>query len=281
MNIWILDSESGVTLLYKAYMDFSVNEDLVSGLLTALNQFTIVEFKQPIESIDMGGLRWVYLADRERYLLFIAAATKDVKAEMLRARLNVIKESFTQTYILPNPNWRDSWNGDITIFRPFKQIIDEYYTQWLAAENITNIAEFFDILGIFQQLFNLVQNVIELHVDGDVKEKIYQRIENLFEDFLNGPLVKDNPELGHISFDRTSGINIISINPNNCDFLVVEQQLISLLKIYVDLIKKQIGHITALKYFIDENIFDYIFNNMTLLMELNLDKFFLQLFIFK
>ena len=60
MNIWILDSNSGITLLYKPYMDLPVNEDLVSGLLTALNQLSIVEFRgQGIESIDMGGLRWV------------------------------------------------------------------------------------------------------------------------------------------------------------------------------------------------------------------------------
>ena len=52
-----MESDSGITLVYKPYMDFPVNEDLVSGLLTALNQFTIVEFKQGIESIEMGGLR--------------------------------------------------------------------------------------------------------------------------------------------------------------------------------------------------------------------------------
>ncbi|HEY0088188.1 MAG TPA: hypothetical protein VGB37_05055, partial [Candidatus Lokiarchaeia archaeon] len=73
MNVWILDSDSGLTLLYKAYMDLSVNEDLVSGLLTALNQLTIVEFKGlGIEALDMGGLKWVYVLDKDLNLLFIA-----------------------------------------------------------------------------------------------------------------------------------------------------------------------------------------------------------------
>jgi len=51
MNIWILDSESGITVLYKPYMDLPIDEDLISGLLTALNQFTTYELK---EGIEMG-----------------------------------------------------------------------------------------------------------------------------------------------------------------------------------------------------------------------------------
>ncbi len=65
MNVWILDSESGITLLYKPYMDLALDEDLISGLLAALNQFTTYEFQQGIESIEMGGLRWSYLEDKE------------------------------------------------------------------------------------------------------------------------------------------------------------------------------------------------------------------------
>ena len=100
MNIWIVDSRSGCTLLYKAFMDLLIDEDLVSGLLTALNQLTQVEFRgKGIESIDMGGLRWVYVEDKDKNLLFIAAADKDEKAEMLRARLNVIKQSFYQMFL--------------------------------------------------------------------------------------------------------------------------------------------------------------------------------------
>mgnify|MGYP006290097583 FL=1 len=99
INIWILDADSGVSLLYTAYMDFHVNEDLVSGLLTALNQFSSVELKQPIESIEMSGLRWVYLSDPNSGLLFIAADKKDVSADLLSARLNVIKQTLYKNMI--------------------------------------------------------------------------------------------------------------------------------------------------------------------------------------
>jgi len=281
MNIWIMESDSGITLLYKPYMDFSVNEDLVSGLLTALNQFTIVEFKQGIESIEMGGLRWVYIQDKESNLLFIAADTKDVSADMLRSRLDVIRNTFIEQYLNDKAYWLNRWNGNVEIYKPFEKTIDEFYTQWKQAEHITTVAEFFDILGIFQQILNLVINVIESHLLPEKKEIIYNRIEEMFEHYAGHDYVRNNPELSKITFNRESGINIININPTNCDMFVVEKQIINLIRRIVDIIKSEEGFYSSLKYFIDENIFDYLISNFSLLNELNLFRFLLQLFLSK
>ncbi len=281
MNIWIMESDSGITLLYKPYMNFSVNEDLVSGLLTALNQFTIVEFKQGIDSIEMGGLRWVYIQDKESNLLFIAADTKDVSADMLRSRLDVIRNTFIEQYLNDKAYWLNRWNGNVEIYRPFEKTIDEFYTQWKQAEHITTVAEFFDILGIFQQILNLVINVIESHLLPEKKEIIYNRIEEMFEHYAGHDYVRNNPELSKITFNRESGINIININPTNCDMFVVEKQIINLIRRIVDIIKSEEDFYSSLKYFIDENIFDYLISNFSLLNELNLFRFLLQLFLSK
>ena len=66
MYIWILDNVSGMTILYSSISKLNINEHLVSGLISALNQFTISQFNDPIESIDMGGLRWIYILE-EKY----------------------------------------------------------------------------------------------------------------------------------------------------------------------------------------------------------------------
>jgi len=261
-------------------MDFHVNEDLVSGLLTALNQFAIIELKQPIESIDMSGLRWVYELDKDSNLLFIIADTKDIQAEMLRARLNVIKNEFIQEYIKNKQEWREKWDGNIDIFRPFQNIIEEYYAQWKQAESITSIAEFFDILGVFQQILNMLMNIM-INIFGESKDRIIERIESMFEVFRSHKYVIRDPELSKISFDRNSGFNIISIVPMNCDMIVVEKQIIGLIKAVVDIIKQELGDLESFRLFIQENIFEYIFNNYALLKELNLDKFLLQLFLQK
>lgn len=279
MNIWVLDSQSGITLLYKPYLDLALNEDLISGLLTAINQFTVFELKQVIESIDMSGLRWVYLENSELNLLFIAAAEKDVNSEILKARLRVIMQTFIQEYAQDKEEWKALWKGNTDLFNPFKDVIDEYYTQWLTAENITALAEYFDILGVFQQILNLLINVIEAHFQPNNKERIYKRIENMFRNYLSHEYVQQHPELCKFSFNRATGINIISIDPKNVDMIIVEKQIVNLIRRVVEMIKSEVGYQKSLKFFIDENIFDYLVSNVSLLNELNLFKFLLKLFL--
>ncbi|MFO7794989.1 MAG: hypothetical protein ACQERB_12390 [Promethearchaeati archaeon] len=274
MNIWILDSESGVTLLYQPYQDLMVNEDLVSGLLTALNQFTVFEFKQGIESIEMGGLRWVYLEDNESNLLFIAADNKDVSAEIIRARLNIIKKSFLQEYVVKKNYNKNNWDGNTELFAPFKQTIDEYYHQWKQAENITTIAEFFDILGIFQQILNIIMNIVS---QIDQKGKLIEKMDKMYHEFRDNLDFEKDSELQKISFSPESGFNIININPNAADMMLVERYLITLLKNSVGILKNSLGGRESLKYFMKENLFNYLINNLVLLKELNLDKFLLSL----
>ena len=276
-----MESDSGITLVYKPYMDFPVNEDLVSGLLTALNQFTIVEFKQGIDSIEMGGLRWVYVHDKETNLLFIGADSKEVSGDTLRSRLDAIKNIFIQQYANKKYKWKDKWTGNVEIYKPFEKIIEEYYTQWKQAEHITTVAEFFDMLGIFQQILNLVINVIEGHLPEEKREVIYVKIEEMFENYEKDEIIEKNPELQKITFERKIGINVISINPMNCNMLVAEKQIISLIKRIVEILKEEEGYYESLKYFIEENIFDYIISNFNLLNDLNLFIFLIQLFLSK
>ncbi|MFX1568880.1 MAG: hypothetical protein ACFFCV_11010 [Promethearchaeota archaeon] len=281
MNIWIMESDSGITLLYKPYMDFPVNEDLVSGLLTALNQFTIVEFKQGIDSIEMGGLRWVYISDKDTNLLFIAADSKDVSGDILRSRLDVIRHTFIQEFANDKNRWKGKWAGNVEIYQPFEHVIDEYYTQWKQAERITTVAEFFDMLGIFQQTLNLILNVIENRLVEKRRDAIYEKIEEVFNEYSNMEIVKKNPELSKITFERKIGFNIININPMNCDMYVVERQIINIIKRIVEIFKLYVGYYTSLKYFVEENIFDYLLSNFNLLNDLNLFIFLLQLFLIK
>ncbi len=282
MNIWILDAESGITLLYKPYMDLPIDEDLISGLLTALNQFTTYELKEGIESIEMGGLRWSYLENKEANLLFVATCEKDISSNMLKARLNVIMQTFLEQYVSKDlEKWKNLWKGNTEHFNPFKDVIDEYYSQWLTAENISTIAEYFDILGVFQQILNLLINVIEGHFTSDKKEKTHDKIESMFANYLKHSYIQNNPELSKISFSRVSGINIINIDPTNCDMLVVEKQIINLIRRITEMIKSEEGYYVTLHYFIEENIFEYLISNISLLKELNLFKFLLQLFLFK
>ncbi|TFG00158.1 MAG: hypothetical protein EU541_03090 [Promethearchaeota archaeon] len=276
MNIWILEASSGITLLYKSFRELMVNEDLVSGLLTALNRFTVFEFNEGIESIEMGGLRWVYLDDDESDLLFIAADSKEASADILSARLNIIMKAFLQEYQDTGIYQKGEWNGNTDLFKEFKQTIDEYYSQWKKAENITTLGEFFDILGVFQQILNIVINTI-----GQLKneEIILDKLELMFEDFKNDSSFKSDPELKNISFSKQAGFNIIDINPRGCDMMVVERQLIRLIKHVIKILKNELTQKSFIYALLEEGLYSYIINHLDLLKKLNLDIFLLKLFL--
>jgi hypothetical protein len=188
-------------------------------------------------------------------------------------------QTFIHEYAQNKEEWKALWKGNTDLFNPFKDVIDEYYTQWLTAENVTALAEYFDILGVFQQILNLLINVIEAHFQPNNKERIYERIEHMFENYLSHDYVKQHPELCKFSFNRATGINIISIDPKNVDMIIVEKQIVNLIRRVVEMIKSEVGYQKSLKFFIDENIFEYLVSNLSLLNELNLFKFLLKLFL--
>jgi hypothetical protein len=67
----------------------------------------------------------------------------------------------------------------------------------------------------------------------------------------------------------------------NCDMLIVEKEIINLIKRMVEILKEDEGYFDSLKYFIDENIFEYLISNFSLLNDLNLFIFLLKLFLMK
>ena len=281
MNIWIVDSTTGIKLLFSSHINFTFDEDLVSGLLAALNQFIITQFKEPIESIEMSGLKWVYLFDNESNILFVAADTKDINAEIIRARLDFLKQLFFKEYIKDKVNWRNKWVGNTSFFIPFRDKIEKYYLQWKQAEKIDDIADFYNYLGIFQQIFNFIMKLIEKHISNEEKENLYNHIKEKFDSLFNNEYIAREPESSKITFSRGSGFNIIDINPSNCNILIIKRQINELFKLVIDIIKIKIGQLLSLDLFIKENLLNYIFNNLVLLKKLNLDVFVLKILLSK
>ncbi len=134
MIIWILNSDSGIKLLYKSFLKTDADEDIVSGFLTAFHHFSMEEFHQSLESIEMGGLRWIYILEPKFKLLFVADDVKNVKTGILMVRLNVIKEAFLKEF---EPVWikkKHSWDGNMNVYLPFLKVIEDYYGQWEEVE---------------------------------------------------------------------------------------------------------------------------------------------------
>jgi hypothetical protein len=279
MIIWILDAESGVKLLYKSFLKTDADEDIVSGFLTAFHHFSMVEFQESLDSIEMGGLRWVYILEEKFKLLFVAADTKHIKTELLLGRLNVIKNSFIKEYESVWEKKGHTWDGDINIFLPFLNEIEDYYDQWGEVEDLAKIADFFDILGIFQKILIMLSNVIENKMYTKSKITILNKIDAMYNEFINNEDFKNTPALKNIAFSKEDWFNLIDINLIKSDRDLVLKNLKSLLSGIVNILKEVKGKNSCFKYFNEENIYAYIYNNMNLLKDLKLDLFLLETFL--
>jgi len=279
MILWILNSDSGIKLLYKSFLKTDADEDIVSGFLTAFHHFSMEEFHQSLESIEMGGLRWIYILEPKFKLLFVAAGIKGTKTEILMGRLNVIKESFLKEF---EPVWikkKHSWDGNMNVYLPFLKVIEDYYGQWEEVESINQVADFFDILGVFQQIFIILRSILENRMYNKSKNIVLQKIEEVFKQFREQEKFKNQPELENITFSKESWFNIIDISLLKSEKDIVIKFLKSILTEVVKTLKEVKGKDLCLKYFSEERVYTYIYNNMDLLKDLKLDMFLLELFL--
>jgi len=279
MNIWVLDSESGTKLLYKSFLKTDADEDIVSGFLTAFHHFSMIEFQESLDSIEMGGLRWVYILEDNYKLIFVAADTRDTKTELILARLNVIKNAFIKQF---NSVWEKrghNWDGDINIFLPFLNEIEDYYDQWEEVESLAKTADFFDILGIFQKILIMLRNVIDNKMYSKSRNSILNKIEELYNTFITPKDIKSSDELKNITFSKESWFNLIDINLIKSDKDLVIKSLESIISGIVNILKQIKGKNACFKYFSEEKVYAYIFNNLKLLKDLKLDLFLLENFL--
>jgi len=279
MIIWILESESGIKLLYKSFLKTEADEDIVSGFLSAFHQFSMVEFKEALESLEMGGLRWIYILDPAYHLLFVAADTKDVKTEILMGRLNAIKNAFVEEFKSVWLNREKSWDGNVNVFLPFLDVVEAYYKQWAEVEAINQVADFFDILGIFQQILIMLRNILDNKMYSKSKINVLSQIEEQYLSLIKQSRFENEPDLENISFSKELWFDIIDINLIKCDQELVIKYLKSIVTLIIDSLAEIKGKNSCFKYFHDEGIYAYIYNNMQMLKDLNMDRFVLEKFL--
>ena len=104
----------------RQYGDKKIDQDLISGFLTALASFSTEVKGGKIESLVMQDIRFIYsVSDNE--LLFVFCCDKDDMEDEVQGRIEKVKKEFNQMYSDQIKNW----NGNVTIFKPFDEIVDD------------------------------------------------------------------------------------------------------------------------------------------------------------
>lgn len=152
-NVYIIDQKTGICLLHRKYGSIEFNQDLVSGFLTALKDFSI-EFSKgsgELKVIDMQVF-YLMLVFREGVLV-TAAADKNDDAKITHKALNNIIDKFMSKF----GNILDNWSGDVRIFRDFSEKVDKILKNGRVAEIPIRIP----ILKIYKKDFKKSQSRLQ------------------------------------------------------------------------------------------------------------------------
>jgi hypothetical protein len=275
-EVYIIDQKAGTAIYHKSFSSLKVDPDLISGLLTAMNQLTEVEMAgRGIEAIVMGGLHWIYTKFQPLNLLIIAADTRDHNIELTRSRLEFIIKSFVDFFQITPENWEATWYGEYSKFHSFDPICEQLIQQWTQAEGVLGAAELFDILGIYQQILNILMSITRRNFFKDKLETIKGQMQEYYETLSEQ--VKDDPELSKIRFTELDW-DFMMINPLNVDGNRLRQVLLETTHAVKGFVAAGLGKMILLNEFSKELI-PYLLGNWDQLAKLGYEKTLVEIFL--
>ncbi|MBD3185397.1 hypothetical protein GF325_01105 [Candidatus Bathyarchaeota archaeon] len=112
---------SGGLLAYsRQYGEKKVDQDLISGFLTALASFSSEVKGGAIESLVMEDIRFIYSLG-ENDIIFVFCCDKDDLEDEVQERIGKVKDEFYEMF----GDQLKKWSGNMSIFRPFDEIVDD------------------------------------------------------------------------------------------------------------------------------------------------------------
>lgn len=114
-NVYIM-KRSGECIISRKYGSLKVDEDLVTGFLSAILNFSEQLDGERVESIVMGNKKFVYTGMGD--VIFIAYADKN---DPVKESLEVLGRTFMEKY----GETLKKWKGERDIFNDFTKQMDE------------------------------------------------------------------------------------------------------------------------------------------------------------
>lgn len=113
---------SGVLCYSKTFFgDDSIDNDLVSGFLTAISSIAKEIGGGEIESLNFRNFNYIYTNDDEKLCMFIIVTDIDDPEEEARGKLDLLKNEFIERYQDDLINWK----CETKIFEPFDEFVED------------------------------------------------------------------------------------------------------------------------------------------------------------
>ncbi|MHA1675215.1 MAG: hypothetical protein ACTSYI_16515 [Promethearchaeota archaeon] len=285
--LWIIEKGSSKSMFYHEFAtDHPLDGILLSGLLSAMNSFSEGELGESgIESVDMGGLRWVYLSNKDTNLMLVAAGEKKCNGALIKARLQVIHDIFAREFQIDLEFW-DSWNFEISQFYGFSKIVETLQQQWSKADQMMNVGAIFDMMGVFQQIFYCFIKIVNENFTGmklhSVLKKLHTykgRLEIWYEQqnlpdsyHVMGLFIPEiNLSTDEITFSEAPVTNIFGLNPLGLTNDVLIPLFYLVIRHFQRTLQLELGESLWLKA-AKKEIIPFILEKWGFLKSLNLDK---------
>ncbi len=132
-EFYIIQRDSGQALFHQSFSTAKYDPDLFAGLFTAILQYAKVYSNKDIADFEMKK-KIISIGTTDKYpILYIYIVDKEVvkKKKKIKKMLNLVKKEFEKAY---DPEIITNWNGNITIFKPFRPRLDEILHPWKSFE---------------------------------------------------------------------------------------------------------------------------------------------------
>ena len=121
-ELWIVN-EAGLCLFHDS-PELNLDPLLFSGVITAINQISLSKTTHRISDIKMGNHWLIFTQNPVTALLFIARSLDINNKKWIMIRLQQIHDRFFKRFSLKSIT---DWNGDLSIFKPFKEDLEEFF----------------------------------------------------------------------------------------------------------------------------------------------------------
>lgn len=159
----IINKESGISLIQKNFTDVGFKQELVPSFISAVWQFAETEVSKGrgIDEIDMGGFKWVYLADQQ--LLFVFIAEPSDRISWLKKQLAHIKDEFYKLYPELKDNQQNvlqTWMGNREKWVAFENVLEDLVSSWEKAGRVSIKARAMDILEVYEKIISPLSYIL-------------------------------------------------------------------------------------------------------------------------
>ena len=249
-SLFLMERASGRILFAKQFGQIRIDENLLSGFLTALDGFARSELKDSvgIENIDMGGIRWVYLEDKG--ILYVSASEKEDPPEMLKSQLMAVSASFLEFFSLENDFSELNWDGNYHRFTPYNEILDQLIQDWEKAKKVQDAAALMDILDVYQQIITGIGTSVNLGPEFSLNI-----MEMAFEAESGSWDIESLAEMNHEEF---------------------KERLKNILVNFLIMVKETLGSDQLFKSIIRQTIYPILKSDWRRIREVEIDSFLIQ-----